>query len=309
MNNRAVRRLCILCVALVLGSFALEGIASATSLSWRGDATSDPGSTNNYLQSVACVSSSFCIAGGGYAGASKVGETLIEKGPITGPWTLMSTPNTAGGDAVNGVACTTTKFCTAVGYQLTNGNIDQTLALSWSGTKWSLASSANEGSSASLAAESCVKGSSPALCFSVGSYTDTDGISQPLIESWNGSKWIVAAVATVDTYSALSGVSCVSSTFCMAVGYHVASSGNDQALVEKWNGTKWAASATPSDGYNLMTAVSCASSKFCMSSGIVESNSGRDQTLIERWNGSKWSISETPDQTPSTGTYYNDRDC
>jgi hypothetical protein len=57
-------------------------------------------------------------------------------------WSIESTPDPAGGKMVSlsGVACTSAASCVAVGSYLDGKSVPQTLAVSWSGKTWSIAS-------------------------------------------------------------------------------------------------------------------------------------------------------------------------
>ncbi len=61
-----------------------------------------------------------------------------------------------------------------------------------------------------------------------------------LIETWDGTAWLIAATPNFAFGSApvLNGVSCSSSTSCVAVGSE-SSSEQSVTLVETWNGTDW----------------------------------------------------------------------
>jgi hypothetical protein len=73
----------------------------------------------------------------------------------------------------------------------------------------------------------------------VGNYVNSAGITVTLAEVWNGTSWSVQSTPnpTGATSSALSGVSCTSSTACTAVGDSVTSL--EGTLAEVWNGTTW----------------------------------------------------------------------
>jgi hypothetical protein len=89
--------------------------------SWNGTAWSvipspNPGSgSDNGFDSVSCVSRTFCVAVGGYNATTRGVANLIE--PWNGTsWSVTSNPNAGSGDnGLQGVCCTSSTFCEAVG--------------------------------------------------------------------------------------------------------------------------------------------------------------------------------------------------
>jgi hypothetical protein len=131
------------------------------------------------------------------------------------------------------------------------------------------------------------------------------GISQTLIEAWDGSLWTI--IPSPDTSSSqnnqLNAVSCTSSSFCVAVGFYQSGT-MDKTLIEIWDGTSWTIAPSPSPSpteNNQLNGVSCTSATFCEATGAIEqSDTSQDQTLVETWDGTSWTI--TPSPTTSQGT-------
>ena len=69
-------------------------------------------------------------------------------------------------------------------------------------------------------------------CTAVGYYTNSDGVTETLIESWNGTTWSVVPSLSRASNSVLEGVSCVSATACTAVGSYTSTSGASRTLIE-----------------------------------------------------------------------------
>ena len=192
---------------------------------WTIASSPTPPASDDWLNGVACVSSSDCTAVGG-----NLNTTLIEHWDGTA-WSIAATSNLtlpAPGNALNSVTCTSATDCTAVG---------PVSIVHWNGTAWTLASSlASTVATGGLNGVVCL---STTDCTAVGSGTD-----QAVIEEWNGSSWGVVTSPTVpgaiDT--ALYGVSCNSASDCTAVGSLVAYPGGvgiNQAPIEHWNGSAW----------------------------------------------------------------------
>jgi len=113
---------------------------------WSGSAWSQVGSPNssstqdNFLGGVSCVSTSFCIAAGGYKNGTNL-QTLTERWSGSS-WSLVSSPNTSSTqlNALDGVSCVSSSFCMAAG-NYSNGSNDQTLIEKWNGSSWKLVTS------------------------------------------------------------------------------------------------------------------------------------------------------------------------
>jgi hypothetical protein len=123
-----------------------------------------------------------------------------------------------------------------------------------------------------------------------------DGTSQALVESWNGSAWVI--VPSPDPSfgdTMLFGVSCPSKNACTAVGSNDAT-GPDQTLVETFAGGPWAIQPSADQGTtsNVLQSVSCSSAAACTAVGDFVNNIGKSNqahnTLVERWNGSSWTV-------------------
>ena len=88
----------------------------------------------------------------------------------------------------------------------------------WNGTSWSIVTSPNPSGTAEsvLSSVSCPSTTS---CFAVGSNLTTSH-TKTLVEHWNGTSWSIVTSPNPSgaTDSALSGVSCPTTTSCYAVG-------------------------------------------------------------------------------------------
>ncbi len=213
----------------------------------------------------------------------------------TPSWSIVASPNSSGGNVLNGVSCVSASFCMATG---SSGSGTASLAESWNGSSWSIVPSPNStGGSANLSSVSCTSAS---FCMAIGS---------SLAESWRGSSWSIVLSPNPTGGSAnLSSVSCTSASFCMATGFYYASSGSISSLAETWNGSSWSIVPSPnptgsSGGAGagaFLSGVSCTSASFCMATGTYYTSSGGN-TLAESWNGTKWSIVASPN--PTSGNY------
>jgi hypothetical protein len=169
------------------------------------------GTTNDLLGGVSCTSSSWCVA---------VGESLATPfsfSPLVEYWNgkRWSVGGSADGDQIdyfNAVSCTSTKMCVAVGESAFQ-NSD--LVESWNGTDWTDVTDpggALEGSQ--LPDVSCATSTS---CTAVGSFVNASDVQQTLIESRNGTAWMISPSPNRGADD-IQGVFCISSGLCRAVG-------------------------------------------------------------------------------------------
>jgi hypothetical protein len=246
----------------------------------------NPGSGQDSLSGISCVSARHCMAVGAF------GDEALAEALNRDAWSVVPTPVNPYYEvsSLRGVSCVRATFCVAVGEQFTECHCAHrgtyTLAEVWNGTEWSIVPSPNNSKAHNrLVDASCV---STRFCVAVGWNVENHSIG--LVESWNGSAWSI--VPTPESASELHGVSCVSARFCVAVGGY--ESGG--SLVESWSGKEW--SIVPSPGGGALNGVSCLSAKHCVAVGGSASG-----TLVDAWNGSTWSGVESPN--PEGGGHAN----
>jgi hypothetical protein len=248
------------------------------------------GSWSNYLRSVSCVGSNWCMAVGYYVDPSFAQSTLTESWDGNS-WTIVPSPSPGRGlNSLEGVSCTSSSSCTAVGYYDDGpGTTTQTLIQVWNGTNWSVAASLNQGYAPVLFGTSCVSATS---CVAVGASSTAAGTQSTLIESWDGSSWnIVPSPSPGSGLNWLFGVSCVSPSSCTAVGsYDDGPGAPEQTLIESWDGTAWRVVAGAALGTGFLNGVSCTSSSNCVAVGSTSFRA----TLIESWNGTVWKVAAGP---------------
>jgi sugar lactone lactonase YvrE len=95
--------------------------------------------------------------------------------------------------------------------------------------------------------------------------------------------------------SALTSVSCKSSSSCLAVGYDNAA---NRGLAQAWNGEKWSALKGPAG--RLAKGVSCGTTSACVAvDETLEHSAASDWWTLE---GSTWTRTDAPLAVPSGGT-------
>ena len=273
------------------GGYGQTLIEEWNGTSWNIVASPNTSTTeNNYLNSVSCTSTSFCMAAG-YTAGGGYPQTLVEEWNGTS-WSIVTSANTSTtqNDYLVGVSCTSTSFCMAAGFYA--GTYEQTLI-----EEFAPATQNNY-----LQSTSCTSSS---FCMAAGYYIG--GYDQTLIEEWNGTSWSIVTSPNMSTTQSniLNGVSCTSTSFCMAVGYYTGS--YDQTLIEEWNGTSWSIVTSPNSSTtqtNILNGVSCTSATFCVAAGEYYTGT-YNQTLIEEWNGTSWSIVTSPNTSTTQSNYLN----
>ncbi|MGO9559239.1 MAG: hypothetical protein ACLPQS_08750 [Acidimicrobiales bacterium] len=207
----------------------------------------------------------------------------------------------------NGVSCTSSKSCEAVGTSYDAALAMVPLAERWDGTSWTIQPTADPGSSSTGVwdAVSCYSSDD---CVAVGS-VNKSATQSGLIEKWDGTKWAIQPSPDPSGGGAVSlnGVSCPSATSCTAVGQSHAGSVNS-TLAEEWNGSSWKIKTSPDpsgEAYgSTLTSVSCTSANACAAVGHSEGKSGQS-LLAESWGGTKWVIDKTasPPGKPFSGLW------
>jgi hypothetical protein len=156
--------------------------------------------------------------------------------------------------------------------------------------------SASDEESSSMTGVSCA---TETFCVAVGYTSDQFQNTQSLVETWDGTGWVVTPSPNPGSPTFVFGVSCTSATFCMAVGEQQV--GGFATFAERWDGTDWTVVSSPSPGTNnVLNVVSCTSPTFCVAVGnysIGASPAAPQQTVVEIWDGTGWSISSSPDPT------------
>jgi hypothetical protein len=164
---------------------------------------------------------------------------------------------------------------------------------------WLLQSTPNptEATHSVLSGASCT---STSACIAVGKYVTAiiGGNPSALAEVWNGTSWSLKSVPNPSEAksSALSGVSCTSSSACTAVGTYTNGSGTTVTLAEAWNGTSWSVQSTPNPAEataSYLNGVSCTSSSACVAVGEYQYKSGlsNKSRLLRRYGTERRGLS------------------
>lgn len=197
---------------------------------WSIVSSPNSGTSSNYLEGVSCPMAGSCTAVGDSFNSTGIDRTLTESWNGT-TWSIVPSPNKGSADdSLRSVSCTSATSCMAVG-GFTRSGVSRTLIEAWNGTSWLIVRSPNRAAGDnSLISVSCAGASS---CTAAGRSTTSSGVSQTLIESWNGGNWsIIASPNSGMSDNSLAGASCISTSSCTAVGDYTNSNGVSQTLVE-----------------------------------------------------------------------------
>ena len=123
----------------------------------------------------------------------------------------------------------------------------------------------------------------------------------PLIKSWNGTTWSVAASGPLPSdyvnSAGLNAVTCVEDDACQAVGSYVTTGANNPQfpMVQAWDGAQWTVTASsqsslPPDFYTGWLAdVACGSATSCQAVGAYQATDNLTYLLImTTHDGAAW---------------------
>ncbi len=306
-SNRASWRLRLLVLssagfALVSCLSGSSGASSSLSAgeSWTIATSPNPGSRTDNLLGISCDRSTFCMAAGADSNTALLSDqgTLVEKWSGK-TWTVVSSPSPGNnGDTLDGISCTSTAWCVAVGSYTDGPGYGDPLVERWNGKTWAVAPNPELPGSRFGSSLNSVSCTSPSSCTAAGAYAYAGDHDNTLVEEWNGRTWTVVSSPSPESSNDLLGISCTGPTFCMAAGSYEQVSGTVDTLVEEWNGKTWAVVPSPSPGAssNDLFGITCTGPTFCMAAGDDSSTTAsNDQaTLLERWNGTSWAVVSSP---------------
>lgn len=275
-----------------------------------------------YLTSVACPSTTSCVAVGGYNGISSgPADELIVTGSKSA-WTPTEAPLPLNGisfdnSASPAVACASTTSCvTAWSYDDTSGTqqgvLESGSGISWTPSEVPLPANAAT-SNPKVTPGSGVVGqpiacSAAGSCVMVGQYVDSSGNTDGLLVTGSGTSWTpteapLPANATAGGGIALNSVACASATKCVAAGQYQASSGS-QGLMLTGSGTSWTPAAAPAPTNAManpevqLDSVACPSTTWCVTAGSYPAVApGGGQTnpgLAVIGSGTAWNTTPAP---------------
>ena len=272
------------CLALGGGTFQFPESLGGwwNSSSWSLAGTGITGLENNQGISspqMSCVSAKRCYA---IVDAANIDTQIAGYSVWNGnDWSQTNDlPGEKQGDELNGISCTSTKFCMAVGW--IGGNT--LFALAYNGHKWRKVPPAKSRAQ-QLNGVSCPAANA---CFAVG--PSPGGGQLGLIERWNGRRWGVQRVplAAGARKISLNDVSCSTRTACVAVGSYQGPAKKSHVLALRWDGHGWRRLAFTNSSGDLIS-VSCVAGGSCVAVGSLSR-----QPVARMWNGTRWILQRIP---------------
>ena len=282
------------------------------------------------LRAVACPAAGSCVVVGTYKDLLGNTQGFFE-GQSGSSWTATNAPLSSLSPAAgtnptiswNGVRCSGISACAAVGsYVDSSGNTQgllAVLAFTWTATTAptsGLSPGAGTNPTISLNGVSC-----PGVnaCMAVGTYKDSGGNTQGLIEEQSGSGWAATTAPTsglspgagTNPTISLNGVSCPVTNTCVSVGTYKDTLGNTDGVIETLV-SGWTAMTAPTAGLSpaestspivALKAVSCPATGSCAAVGSYADTLGHTQGLIEVLSVATWTSTTAPTGalSPSTG--------
>ena len=269
------------------------------------------GSKYPYLSIVSCASATYCVAGGAYAPASNVNDSVAIAEVWNGSSWRLSKPPAAGSfgySAFFTVSCPSTTFCLLGGEYASSvrspqgGGYFTTLVDRFDGTNWTRLTDAaltpQGGYATFLDSISCT---SATACAAVGEQSKISGALSwhGFAETFSGTGWTRAVLGLPASTTVLNAVSCATSTYCVAVGeagpYNTGTT--DKAIFEVMNGSTWKLHyANPPAGQgNVLVGVQCLASNYCVGAGTEGTyNTRAAHGLTWFWNGGSFTLIRTP---------------
>ena len=190
------------------------------------------------ISSVACPSTTTCVAAGHYRDSSGnfYGLLLTGSGPS---WTPAEAPLPARASftpvGLASVACTSTSSCVVTGYSHDSAGNYHGMMLTGSGKSWT-AAEAPVPTGGSFAVVGSLDCPSTGTCVVTGYYHDASNHIQGLLLTGSGTSWIakeapLPAGAAANPGALLGAVACPVTTVCVVASSYNDSSGNTQAVL------------------------------------------------------------------------------
>ncbi|HTW97879.1 MAG TPA: IPT/TIG domain-containing protein [Acidimicrobiales bacterium] len=276
------------------------------------------GMTTASLTSVACPSTTSCVAVGSEESSNENTYGLIDTYSSVSGWSAQEAAVSGGLTSpgkyysvsfLDAVTCPAAGTCFAAGWFDTTSYaqyplVDKLVSGTWSGINAGTESSSVQSALVSISCASTTE------CAAAGSWNaPSNGESNPLFETWNGSSWALkpgaepsnaGTVAAGDESSTLDQVSCASTTCVAAGNYETSTSVTDGLIDTIVPGSSASALASPepsgatSTSSNGLMAVACPSSSTCIAAGTYPDANGIFQGMIDSGSGSSYSATELP---------------
>ena len=145
-------------------------------------------------------------------------------------------------------------------------------------------------------------------CYTGGSYTSTNNVQQPVLDTFNAGSWTAENVPTPSgsTGGQLRNLTCASVSVCYADGYFLDSSGGQQGLITTISsGTLTSVeppvppgASTSPDQYRSVGDLSCPAAGWCMATLSYMDNSSTIRVALLLLSNGTWTVL-TPQTAPN----------
>lgn len=207
-----------------------------------------------------------------------------------------------------GSSCSSSNFCVAVGYVVSDRGDNFPLIETYDGTTWTpsvapLPQGYGPPANGFLYSVSCATDGS---CAAVGDYLDPAGYQQGLLETLSGGSWTATEGARATSSSGglmnIRSVSCGATGQCMAAGDYASGSSYSPLVYELTSGA-WHVEAAPPPPPDYQTglvlsSVSCPDASDCVIVGSYDSDNSQgsvtSQGVILSMSAGTWSAEEAP---------------
>jgi hypothetical protein len=269
---------------------------------WSDQATTPAPNAGNggYINSVDCLSTTFCTAGGSYGDINGQTQAFVTffNGTTWSGDEIAASLNAGASAYVYSLSCVSTTFCVAGGSYTDIFRRSEAFVSVFNGSTWNdqevAATLSVGGTTAYAESVSCV---STTFCVASGRYTDGSSHAQAYVSVFNGATWsdqeIGATLNAVNVW--VDSLSCVSATFCVTGGEYSATSGN-HGFISVFNGTTWTnqdvADSLGTGSNASVFSVSCVSTTFCVAGGFYLDANSQAQDFVSVLSGGIWSDQE-----------------
>jgi hypothetical protein len=268
------------------------GLVASCGGTWSVDSSPSPGEPHNYLFGVAGISKVDAWAVGDTQDAAGVLYTLTQHWDGAA-WTVVASPNPSPYlSYIQSVAAIASDDVWAVGqYQTTMNGYQQTLALHWDGSSWTVVPTPNPDPYFDA-----LYGVSAVASDDVWAVGSVNSGHATLIEHWNGTAWTVVYSPNPGNPNTLYSVSANASNDVWAVGgYGPPGGGPGSTLIEHWDGTEWTAVEHPDPPVkvngNYLYNVSAISTEDVWAVGTGQDpQTGFWIGITEHWDGAAWNV-------------------
>ncbi|HEV2360764.1 MAG TPA: hypothetical protein VGS21_03575 [Acidimicrobiales bacterium] len=205
-------------------------------------------------------------------------------------------------NVLNGVSCTSTTFCMAVGDYTANpfGKGVEPYAFTWDGASWTRHWVPRPAGidAGYLTAVSCT---SPRYCLLAG-WGSSKTEDESLVYLWNGTAFTATPTPGADGIM-LNAASCSSDDSCVVAGMATTNGQAGPAYAANWNGKRWHSYSIPNPpggSFADIYSVSCDSSRSCEAVGGYQNARIQERPLAVSWDGHRWAPQALP---PITGLH------